>query len=78
VPINHYKVCSTLDSAPHFGSIGRAIDLAAPVFGSRWIPVLVAAPPMRRYQAYGHLFASGPDGLLQDERLIINEEVSTL
>ena len=25
-PIAHYKVCSTFDSAPHIGSIGRAID----------------------------------------------------
>jgi uncharacterized protein YgbK (DUF1537 family) len=23
-PVSHYKVCSTLDSAPHVGSIGRA------------------------------------------------------
>ena len=29
-PIAHYKVCSTFDSAPHVGSIGRAIDIAAP------------------------------------------------
>ena len=27
-PLTHYKVCSTLDSSPIFGSIGRAIDLA--------------------------------------------------
>ena len=32
-PIAHYKVCSTFDSAPHVGSIGKAIDLAAPVLG---------------------------------------------
>jgi len=25
-PIAHYKVCSTFDSAPHVGSIGRAIE----------------------------------------------------
>jgi uncharacterized protein YgbK (DUF1537 family) len=26
-PLLHYKVCSTFDSAPHIGSIGRAIDI---------------------------------------------------
>ena len=62
-PITHYKVCSTLDSAPEIGSIGRAIDLALPVLGSAWTPILVAAPPMRRYQLFGHLFAAGPGGV---------------
>jgi len=67
-PISHFKMCSTLDSAPEVGSIGRAIDLAAPIFGSSWIPVLVAAPPMRRYQAFGNLFASGPGGVTRLDR----------
>lgn len=67
-PINHYKVCSTLDSAPEVGSIGRAIDLAIPVFGSDWVPILVAAPPLRRYQAFGQLFASGPGGVFRLDR----------
>src|SRR5579862_8228795 len=33
-PIAHYKVCSTFDSAPHVGSIGRVIDVGMDVFGS--------------------------------------------
>jgi uncharacterized protein YgbK (DUF1537 family) len=57
-PISHYKVCSTFDSAPHVGSIGRAIDLAAPLLGGRWHPMVVASPAMGRYQAFGNLFAS--------------------
>jgi len=57
-PITHYKVCSTFDSAPHLGSIGRAIDLAAPLLSGDWIPLLVAAPPINRYQLFGNLFAS--------------------
>ncbi len=56
-PISHYKICSTFDSAPHVGSIGQAIDLAAPVFGGAWCPLVVAAPPIGRYQAFGNLFA---------------------
>jgi len=57
-PISHYKICSTLDSAPHVGSIGCAIDLAAPVLGGEWHPLVVAAPAIGRYQAFGNLFAA--------------------
>ena len=32
-PISQYKVCSTFDSSPSVGSIGRAIDLGAPILG---------------------------------------------
>jgi 3-oxoisoapionate kinase len=56
-PIAHYKVCSTFDSAPHVGSIGRAIDIGAPILGGGWQPVIVGDPGMRRYQAFGYLFA---------------------
>ena len=34
-PITHYKMCSTLDSSPEVGSVGRAIDLALRVFPQR-------------------------------------------
>src|SRR4051812_29479346 len=27
-PVIHYKVCSTFDSAPHIGSIGRVMEIA--------------------------------------------------
>lgn len=57
-PISHYKICSTLDSSPEIGSIGLAIDLAQQVFGSAWCPLIVAAPPIHRHQAFGNLFAS--------------------
>jgi len=57
-PIAHYKVCSTFDSAPHVGSIGHAIDLAVPLLGGDWHPMLVASPAMGRFQAFGNLFAS--------------------
>lgn len=56
-PVTHYKVCSTFDSAPHVGSIGRAIDLAAPILEPAWVPLVVADPGMGRYQSFGHLFA---------------------
>ena len=56
-PIAHYKVCSTFDSAPHVGSIGRAVDIGTPILGGSWQPVAVGDPGMGRYQAFGHLFA---------------------
>jgi 3-oxoisoapionate kinase len=64
-PIIHYKVCSTFDSSPQIGSIGRVIDIAAEVFGSCCVPLLVGAPPLGRYCVFGNLFARfGADGEL--------------
>lgn len=63
-----YKTCSTLDSAPHVGSIGRAIDVGVQRFGANAVPILVAAPKMRRYQAFGHLFAGTDDGVFRLDR----------
>jgi uncharacterized protein YgbK (DUF1537 family) len=57
-PISHYKICSTFDSAPHVGSIGKAVDLAAPILGGAWHPLVVGAPALSRYQAFGNLFAA--------------------
>lgn len=57
-PIIHYKLCSTFDSAPHIGSIGRAADLGLVALPSEWCPLVVAAPALGRYQAFGNLFAS--------------------
>lgn len=56
-PILHYKVCSTFDSSPAIGSIGCAIELGAPLMGGRWSPMVVGAPRLGRYTAFGHLFA---------------------
>lgn len=53
----HYKVCSTFDSSPTIGSIGKAMEIGAEVFDSEWIPLLVAAPALGRYCAFGNLFA---------------------
>jgi len=53
----HYKVCSTFDSSPTVGSIGKAIDCGAAVFKNRIIPVLGGSPSLGRYCLYGNLFA---------------------
>lgn len=66
--ILHYKICSTFDSAPHLGSIGAAIAAGLSVRPSQAVPLLTAAPAMRRYQAFGHLFASSPQGVFRLDR----------
>src|SRR4030095_7826732 len=53
----HYKVCSTFDSSPTVGSIGKAIDCGAEVFNSNMIPVLGGMPALGRYCVFGNLFA---------------------
>jgi len=60
--VNHYKVCSTFDSSPVRGNIGRAMEIGSRMFGSPCIPVIVAAPHLRRYIAFGNLFAGDADG----------------
>jgi uncharacterized protein YgbK (DUF1537 family) len=58
-PICQYKVCSTFDSSPGTGSIGRALEIGQQVFRSTYVPVIVAAPHLKRYVLFGNLFAAG-------------------
>ncbi|HEX2907504.1 MAG TPA: four-carbon acid sugar kinase family protein [Phototrophicaceae bacterium] len=53
----HYKVCSTFDSSPEIGNIGTAIATGARIFPNEFTPVLVAAPHLGRYSAFGNLYA---------------------
>lgn len=57
-PVVHYKVCSTFDSSPTVGSIGRALEIGQRVMGSRWVPIVAGALAMARYTFFGHLFAA--------------------
>jgi 3-oxoisoapionate kinase len=56
-PVTHYKTCSTFDSSPEIGSIGRAIDIGAEVFAAPFVPLLVGVPKFGRYCVFGNLFA---------------------
>lgn len=56
--VAHYKVCSTFDSSPAVGSIGRAIELGLPILGGAWCPLVTGAPAIQRWQAFGTLFAA--------------------
>ncbi|WP_314650752.1 four-carbon acid sugar kinase family protein [uncultured Microbacterium sp.] len=57
-PLFHYKICSTFDSSPTIGSIGRGLDIARRTFDAGLVPMVVGAPALRRYQAFGNLFAT--------------------
>jgi uncharacterized protein YgbK (DUF1537 family) len=61
----HYKICSTFDSSPGIGSIGRVIDVAAEIFRAPFVPLLAAAPALGRFTIFGNHFARfgiGSDG----------------
>jgi uncharacterized protein YgbK (DUF1537 family) len=55
--IVHYKTCSTFDSSPEVGSIGRAIDIGQYVFQNLFVPLVVGTPSLGRYCLFGNLFA---------------------
>src|SRR6185312_3205571 len=56
-PIVHYKVCSTFDSSPPIGSIGRVLEIGMDLFASDFIPIVVGAPALGRHCVFGNLFA---------------------
>ncbi|WP_281227903.1 four-carbon acid sugar kinase family protein [Flavobacterium aquiphilum] len=53
----HYKVCSTFDSAPHVGNIGKAIEIGSEVFNQKVVLVSPSAPHLGRFCVFGNLFA---------------------
>lgn len=57
-PIVHYKTCSTFDSSPQIGSIGRALEIGRDTLSPQFVPIVVGAPHLRRYVAFGNLFAA--------------------
>jgi uncharacterized protein YgbK (DUF1537 family) len=52
-----YKACSTFDSAPNLGSIGRMMELGRAIFGPLPMPVVVACPDAGRWTVFGQQFA---------------------
>jgi uncharacterized protein YgbK (DUF1537 family) len=54
----HYKVCSTFDSSPAVGNIGKAIEIGRDVFQQKLVPLVVGAPQLKRYTVFGHLYAA--------------------
>lgn len=66
--VAHYKVCSTFDSSPLTGSIGKAAEIGRDVFGGRYIPLLAGVPYLRRYTLFGQHFAAAGDQVYRLDR----------
>jgi uncharacterized protein YgbK (DUF1537 family) len=49
----HYKVCSTFDSSPAIGNIGRAAEIGARVFGQSVEALHLRRPSVRRLPGPG-------------------------
>jgi 3-oxoisoapionate kinase len=64
----HYKVCSTFDSAPQIGNIGRAIEIGMMVFDQQSVALIVGAPQLRRFTFGGNLFAAYQDEIYRIDR----------
>ncbi|GAA1957277.1 four-carbon acid sugar kinase family protein [Microbacterium deminutum] len=56
--IIQYKACSTADSSPQIGSLGRVLEIGRDVVGEHSVPMLFAQPDFGRYTVFGHHFAS--------------------
>ena len=67
-PIIHYKTSSTFDSSPQLGSIGRALEIGRDALQCAFVPIVVAAPHLRRYVAFGNLFAAAADEIWRIDR----------
>lgn len=66
--ICHYKVCSTFDSSSSTGNIGKAIEIGRRTFQSAFVPIVVGAPSLGRYTAFGHLFAGAQGAVHRIDR----------
>jgi uncharacterized protein YgbK (DUF1537 family) len=67
-PLFVYKVCSTFDSSPEVGNIGRAIEVGRDVFSSKIIPILAAAPRFGRYTLFGNHFVAFGEEIFRLDR----------
>ena len=56
-----FKICSTFDSSPETGSIGRILTLAKAVFRNPWIPIVGGTPALDTCSAHtGRAAAARP------------------
>ncbi|NOU96806.1 four-carbon acid sugar kinase family protein [Paenibacillus sp. LMG 31456] len=67
--ITHYKVCSTFDSSPDTGSIGKVIEIGSELFTEqRYVPVVAGCPLLKRYTVFGNHFTGLGDGTIRLDR----------
>lgn len=62
VPVVHYKICSTFDSAALTGSIGAAIRALRPSVSNAFVPIVGGQPNLGRFCVFGNLFAQAGSG----------------
>lgn len=63
-----YKACSTGDSSPTIGSLGRVLEIGRQEFGDHPILVALAQPDFGRYTFFGHHFAADGDQVYRLDR----------
>jgi len=63
-----YKACSTADSSPTIGSLGRVVEIAREIFGPASVPALFAQPDFGRYTVFGQHFAAEGDRVYRLDR----------
>ncbi|MBE1441983.1 four-carbon acid sugar kinase family protein [Paenibacillus sp. OAS669] len=55
----HYKICSTFDSSPTTGSIGKVIEIGRELYPEqRFTPILAGSPALGRYTVFGNHYAA--------------------
>ena len=62
IPVRHYKVCSTWDSAPQVGSIGAALHVLWRPGDAPLVPLVGGQPSLGRWCVFGQLFAAAGVG----------------
>lgn len=61
--VTHYKTCSTFDSSPSTGSIGRAVQILKEQLDlSPFVPIVGGQPNLGRYCVFGNVFAAFQTG----------------
>src|SRR4051812_23652360 len=66
VPLLHYKICSTFDSAPHIGNIAVAVRTLRAGRSNPLVAIVAGQPGLGRYCAFSNLFAAaGRDGAVE-------------
>lgn len=64
-----YKICSTADSSPEFGSIKPAVDAGRRKFGNAPVGILAAQPDLGRYTVFANHFGRDRDGIHRLDRM---------
>lgn len=62
VPVLHYKVCSTFDSAPETGNIATAVRVLRAHVENPFVPIVGGQPGLGRYCVFSNLFAAAGRG----------------